>query len=186
MEMTRLKRRIEQLESELRRARGGKSGGDDGGAAKLAELEAEVRRLRDEKDAALQAQNAGSKLAEELANARRRIEQLESDARRRPMGAVSDDKRAEAQRAELESALRQLRETERERDSLREMVARTSSAPAPARTPKEVADSLTQVSDGLADVRAALRASGDDIALEQLEQLRNALRRACSLLGVAI
>jgi DNA repair exonuclease SbcCD ATPase subunit len=184
MEMTRLKRRVEQLESELRRARGGKSGGDDGSASKLAELEAEVRRLRDEKDAALQAQNAGSKLAEELANARRRIEQLESDARRRPMGAVSDDKRAEAQRAELESALRQLRETERERDSLRELVSRSSSAP--ARTPKEVTESLTQVSDGLADVRAALRASGDDIALEQLEQLRAALRKACGLLGISV
>lgn len=186
MELARMKRRVEQLESDLRRARGGKGGSDDGGATRLAELEAEVRRLNEEKDAALQAQGAGNKLAEELATARRRIEQLESDARRRPVGAVNDDKRVDSQRAELESALRQLRETERERDSLREMVARASSAPAPARTPKEVADSLTQVSDGLADVRAALRASGDDIALEQLEQLRNALRRACSLLGVAI
>jgi pSer/pThr/pTyr-binding forkhead associated (FHA) protein/chromosome segregation ATPase len=183
MEMTRLRRRVEQLESELRRARGGKPGSDDS-SAKLAELEAEVRRLRDEKDAALQAQSAGSKLADELTAARRRIDQLESDARRRPMGAVNDDKRVEAQRAELESALRQLRDTERERDSLREVVARGSSAP--ARTPKEVSDSLTQVSDGLADVRAALRASGDELALEQLEQLRAALRKACGLLGISV
>ncbi len=184
MEMIRLKRRVEQLESELRRARGGKPGGDEGSSAKLAELEAEVRRLREEKDAALQAQSTDSRLADELASARRRIEQLESDARRRPMGAVSDDKRVEAQRVELESALRQLRETERERDSLREVVAKAAS-PA-ARTPKEVSDSLTQVSDGLADVRAALRASGDDIALEQLEQLRAALRKACGLLGIPV
>ena len=100
------------------------------------------------------------------------------------MGAVSDDKRAEAQRVELESALRQLRDTERERDSLREVVARGSAAP--ARTPKEVSDGLTQVSDGLADVRAALRASGDEMALEQLEQLRTALRKACALLGINV
>ncbi|MBL9009433.1 MAG: FHA domain-containing protein [Myxococcales bacterium] len=184
MELTRLKRRVEQLESELRRARGGKAGSDDGSSGKLAELETELRRLREEKDAALQAQGGSSKLAEELAAARRRIDQLESDARRRPMGAVSDDKRIEVQRAELEAALRQLRDCERERDSLREMVARASGAP--ARPAKEVSDSLQQVSDGLADVRAALRASGDDMALEQLEQLRTALRKACGLLGINV
>lgn len=184
MELIRLRRKNDQLESDLRRIRGGKPAADDADAGKLAELEAEVRRLRDEKDALTSAQGAAGKAHEELANARRRIEQLESDARRRPVGAVSDDKRIDAQRAELESALRQLRDTERERDSLREMVARTSGAS--VRPPAGVAEQLTILSDGLADVRAALRASGDELALDQLEQLRAALRKACGLLGIPL
>ena len=47
-------------------------------------------------------------------------------------------------------------------------------------------ENLTAVSDGLADIRAALRAAGDELALEQLEQLRSALRQACTLLNITI
>lgn len=47
-------------------------------------------------------------------------------------------------------------------------------------------EQLTSVSDGLADIRAALRAAGDDGALAQLEQLRAALRQACLLLGISL
>jgi hypothetical protein len=49
-----------------------------------------------------------------------------------------------------------------------------------------VAEGLTSVIDGLADIRAALRAAGDDLAMEQLEQVRAALRQVCALLNVTL
>ena len=52
-------------------------------------------------------------------------------------------------------------------------------------SPKAV-ESLTAVSDGLADIRAALRAAGDELAMEQLEQVRTALRQACTLLNISL
>ena len=208
METIRLRRRVEQLESELRRLRGGKpaepSPSDAAGVdpIELAELKDQVRKLIGERDEAQRrasaAASAGSdaKLVEELERTRRRVEQLESELKRRPMGAVSEQQRLEAQRQELESALRQLREVERERDGLRELVARggvvtnkTGTMPAaklPTAVPPAVTEQLTSVSDGLADIRAALRAAGDDGALAQLEQLRAALRQACLLLGITL
>ena len=208
METIRLRRRVEQLESELRRLRGGKPAepapSDAGGVdpIELAELKDQVRKLIGERDEAQRrasaAASAGSdaKLVEELERTRRRVEQLESELKRRPMGAVSEQQRLEAQRQELESALRQLREVERERDGLRELVARggvvtnkTGTMPAaklPTAVPPAVTEQLTSVSDGLADIRAALRAAGDDGALAQLEQLRAALRQACLLLGISL
>jgi len=216
-ELERLQRRVEQLESELRRKgggggeslraaeaerdrlaarvaeleaqRGGQAAGPTSADAnpRVAELEAEVRKLSAELDAlekqAAEAQARGSQ-SEELERAKRRIEQLESEARRRPMGAVHDEKRAESLRTELEAALRQLRDTERERDSLREVVARTGGVP--AKPPQQVIDALTLISDGLADMRAALRAAGDELAMEQLEQVRNALRQASTSLGISL
>lgn len=207
METIRLRRRVEQLESELRRLRGGKPAEpapSDAGVdpIELAELKDQVRKLIGERDEAQRrasaAASAGSdaKLVEELERTRRRVEQLESELKRRPMGAVSEQQRLEAQRQELESALRQLREVERERDGLRELVARggvvtnkTGTMPAaklPTAVPPAVTEQLTTVSDGLADIRAALRAAGDDGALAQLEQLRAALRQACLLLGISL
>lgn len=212
METIRLRRRVEQLESELRRLRGGKPAepapSDAAGVdpIELAELKDQVRKLIGERDEAQRrasaAASAGSdaKLVEELERTRRRVEQLESELKRRPMGAVSEQQRLEAQRQELESALRQLREVERERDGLRELVARggvvtnkTGTMPAaklptavPPAVPPAVTEQLTTVSDGLADIRAALRAAGDDGALAQLEQLRAALRQACLLLGISL
>lgn len=187
METIRLRRKVDQLESDLRRARSGqpedKGQGQD---ARVLELQAEVRRLTEERDAAKAAGESRQGSSEELEQARRRIDQLESEARRRPVGSVSDEKRMAAQRAEVESALRQLRDTERERDSLRELVSRSSAASGPAKPPQAVVDNLTTVSDGLADMRAALRAAGDDMALETLEQVRKALRQVCSTLGISI
>ncbi len=219
----RLQRRIEQLESELRRKGGGGGGGssdagrsteqerdrlrakvaeleaqaaaraplaaagaDSASAARVIALEAEVRQLTDELDALEKKMtpDASKGPSDELERAKRRIEQLESEARRRPVGAVHDDKRLETHRAELESALRQLRDTERERDSLREVLARSNNA-----TPKpssQVVEFLTTVSDGLADIRAALRAAGDELALEHLEQVRSALRQACGQLNITL
>lgn len=194
MELIRFRRKVEQLESDLRRARSGQPE-DKGPDPRVAELQAEVRRLAEERDAAVAASKAAAAAgdgrhgsSEELERAKRRIDQLESEARRRPVGSVSDEKRMEAQRAEVESVLRQLRDTERERDSLRELVSRSgaSAGSGPAKPPQAVVDNLTTVSDGLADMRAALRAAGDDLALETLEQVRKALRQACTLLGLSI
>lgn len=193
MELIRFRRKIEQLESDLRRARSGQPE-DKGPDPRVAELQAEVRKLTEERDAAIAASKSagearpggGSGSSEELERAKRRIDQLESEARRRPVGSVSDEKRMEAQRAEVESVLRQLRDTERERDSLREMVSRNQGSAGPTRPPQAVIDNLTTVSDGLADMRAALRATGDDLAVETLEQVRKALRQACNLLGLFI
>jgi pSer/pThr/pTyr-binding forkhead associated (FHA) protein len=214
----RLRRRIEQLESELRRKGGG--GGALGEALRAAEAERDrlrarvteleekaqapappaapaapaaefdpdVRKLIAERDAAVhKAQvlaDAQKGLSDDLERARRRVEQLESDSRRRPVGAVSEDRRLDAQRAELEAALRQLRDTERERDALREVVARGVGGP--ARPSQQVVDWLVSVSEGLADIRAALRAAGDELAMEQLAQVRERLRQACAQLGIQL
>jgi hypothetical protein len=216
-ESERLRRRIEQLESEVRRKGAGVGSGDaqraveaerdrlrarvaelesqsaaqataaatsSAASARVTELEAAVKKLSEERDAAdKQSAAARQSQSEELERMRRRVEQLESEARRRPVGSVSDEKRLEAQRIELETALRQLRDLERERDSLREIVAKSSG---PAKPPQPVIDSLTAISDGLADMRAALRAAGDEVALEQLEQVRNALRQASTQLGISL
>lgn len=222
----RLRRRVEQLESELRR-KGGSSAASGGGsaeavkaleaerdrlrvrvaeleaqgadpqaqakgqaaatAARVAELEEKVRRLTEERDAAewkAAGADARPNPSEELERAKRRIDQLEAEARRRSVGTVSDEKRRDAQRTELEAALRQLRDTERERDALREVVAQHRGGLTKA--PQQLTDSLTAISDGLADVRAALRAAGDDLALEQLEEMRNALRQACAAAGIPL
>jgi DNA repair exonuclease SbcCD ATPase subunit len=214
----RLRRRIEQLESELRRKGGG--GGALGEAlraaeaerdrlrarvteleekaqapappaapaAPAAELDPDVRKLIAERDAAVHTAqvlaDAQKGLSDDLERARRRVEQLESDSRRRPVGAVSEDRRLDAQRAELEAALRQLRDTERERDALREVVARGVGGP--ARPSQQVVDWLVSVSEGLADIRAALRAAGDELAMEQLAQVRERLRQACAQLGIQL
>lgn len=190
MDLLRLRRRVEQLESELRRVRGGKAPVPEPSAAEphVAELEDQLRRLKDERDEALRraASSASSdaKLIEDLDRARRRIEQLESEIKRRPVGSVNDGNRVESMRQELEAALRQLRDTERERDGLREAIAKGSSAA--ARPSAKAIENLTTVSDGLADIRAALRAAGDELAMEQLEQVRVALRQACGLLNITI
>jgi len=148
--------------------------------------EEQLRRLKEERDEALRraagSASSDSKLIEDLDRARRRIEQLESELKRRPVGTVSEGNRLESLRQELEAALRQLRDTERERDGLREAIAKGSSAA--ARPSPKAVENLTAVSDGLADIRAALRAAGDELALEQLEQLRSALRQACALLNI--
>ena len=190
MDLLRLRRRVEQLESELRRLRGGKAPQAEPSTADalVADLEEQLRRLKEERDEALRraASSASSdaKLIEDLERARRRIEQLESELKRRPVGAVSEGNRVESIRQELEAALRQLRDTERERDGLREAIAKGSSAA--ARPSPKAVDNLTSVSDGLADIRAALRAAGDEMALEQLEQVRSALRQACALLNITL
>jgi hypothetical protein len=193
-ETARLKRRVEQLESELRR-KGNKpaaepraegappaAGGSDD---RLHDLEEQVRKMSQERDEALRKAltSAGQdmRITEELDKARRRIEQLESELKRRPVGTMSEVQRLDAQQQQLEAALRQLRDTERERDSLKSMVAVGS---APARPPQKALDGLTAVSDGLADIRAALRAAGDEGALDQLEQLRTTLRQVLAALGV--
>ena len=198
MELIRLRRKVEQLEADLRRIRGGKPAEPapapaPTGDALVAELEEKVRRLISERDEALQKASApvlvaaaappptDPKIAEELEKAKRRIDQLESELRRKPVGQVADTQRATEQRTELESALRQLRDVEKERDSLRELVARSSGSRRPA---KATLDGIQTVSDGLTDIRAALRAAGDDVALEQLEQLRTTLRQVCSALGL--
>lgn len=186
----RLRRRVEQLESELRRLRGGKAPLSEPSTADalVADLEEQLRRLKDERDEALRraagSASSDSKLIEDLDRARRRIEQLESELKRRPVGTVSEGNRLESLRQELEAALRQLRDTERERDGLREAIAKGSSAA--ARPSPKAVENLTSVSDGLADIRAALRAAGDELALEQLEQLRSALRQACALLNITL
>lgn len=198
MEVIRLRRRVEQLEADLRRIRGGKPAEPapapaPSGDALVAELEEKVRRLIEERDEAVRkastpvlvapaaAAPTDPKVAEELERAKRRIEQLESELRRKPVGQVADTQRVAEQRTELEAALRQLRDVEKERDSLRELVAQTTGS---VRPPKAALDGLSVVSDGLADIRAALRAAGDDVALEQLEQLRTTLRQACASLGL--
>ncbi|MBL8634690.1 MAG: FHA domain-containing protein [Myxococcales bacterium] len=196
MEVIRLRRRVEQLEADLRRIRGGKPAEPapaPSGDALVSELEDKVRRLIEERDEALRkastpvlvapaaAAPTDPKVAEELERAKRRIDQLESELRRKPVGQVADTQRAAEQRVELEAALRQLRDVEKERDSLRELVAQSTGS---ARPPKAALDGLLAVSDGLADIRAALRAAGDDVALEQLEQLRATLRQACASLGL--
>ena len=196
MEVIRLRRKTEQLEADLRRVRGGKPADpvptpEAAPDALVLELEDKVRRLTNERDEAVrkatqpvlvaQAAPAATdpKVAEELERAKRRIEQLESEQRRKPVGQVAENQRIAEQRVELESALRQLRDVEKERDNLRELVARSSGSARPA---KAVVDGLQTVSDGLADIRAALRAAGDDVALEQLEQLRTGLRQALASL----
>ncbi len=190
MDLLRLRRRVEQLESELRRLRGGKAPQSEPSTADtlVADLEEQLRRLKEERDEALRraagSASSDSKLIEDLDRARRRIEQLESELKRRPVGAVSEGNRLESLRQELEAALRQLRDTERERDGLREAIAKGSSAA--ARPSPKAVENLTAVSDGLADIRAALRAAGDELALEQLEQLRSALRQACTLLNITL
>ena len=190
MDLMRLRRRVEQLESELRRLRGGKAPLSEPSTADalVADLEEQLRRLKDERDEALRraagSASSDSKLIEDLDRARRRIEQLESELKRRPVGTVSEGNRLESLRQELEAALRQLRDTERERDGLREAIAKGSSAA--ARPSPKAVENLTSVSDGLADIRAALRAAGDELALEQLEQLRSALRQACALLNITL
>ena len=191
MDLLRLRRRVEQMESELRRVRGGKAPVPEPSATEphVAELEDQLRRLKDERDEALRraASSASSdaKLIEDLDRARRRIEQLESEIKRRPVGSVNDGNRVESMRQELEAALRQLRDTERERDGLREAIAKGSGSAA-ARPSTKAIESLTTVSDGLADIRAALRAAGDELAVEQLEQVRAALRQACGLLNITL
>lgn len=196
MELIRQRRRVEQLEADLRRVRGGKPAEPapaPSGDALVAELEEKVRRLIEERDEAVRkastpvlvapaaAAPTDPKVAEELERAKRRIEQLESELRRKPVGQVADTQRVTDQRGELEAALRQLRDVEKERDSLRELVAQSTGS---ARPPKAALDGLLAVSDGLADIRAALRAAGDDVALEQLEQLRSTLRQALASLGL--
>lgn len=202
MELIRLRRKVEQLEADLRRVRGGKpaepaaaSSPSPSGDALVAELEEKVRRLIEERDEAVRkastpvlvapaaAAPTDPRVAEELERAKRRIDQLESELRRKPVGQVADTQRASEQRVELDSALRQLRDVERERDSLRELVAQSTAS---VRPPKAALDGLLAVSDGLADIRAALRAAGDDVALEQLEQLRASLRQACAALGLPV
>ena len=191
MDLLRLRRRVEQLESELRRLRGGKGPVPEPNAAEphVAELEDQLRRLKDERDEALRraagSASSDAKLIEDLDRARRRIEQLESEIKRRPVGSVNDGNRVESMRQELEAALRQLRDTERERDGLREAIAKGGSSAA-ARPSAKAVENLTTVSDGLADLRAALRAAGDELAMEQLEQVRTALRQACSLLNITL
>ncbi len=191
MDLLRLRRRVEQLESELRRVRGGKAPVPEPSAAEphVAELEDQLRRLKDERDEALRraagSASSDAKLIEDLDRARRRIEQLESEIKRRPVGSVNDGNRVESMRLELEAALRQLRDTERERDGLREAIAKGSGSAA-ARPSAKAIESLTTVSDGLADIRAALRAAGDELAMEQLEQVRVALRQACGLLNITL
>lgn len=190
MDLLRLRRRVEQLESELRRLRGGKAPLPEPSTADalVADLEEQLRRLKEERDEALRraagSASSDAKLIEDLDRARRRIEQLESELKRRPVGAVSEGNRVESIRQELEAALRQLRDTERERDGLREAIAKGSSAA--ARPSPKAVENLTSVSDGLADIRAALRAAGDEMALEQLEQVRSALRQACALLNITL
>ena len=208
-ESARLKRRVEQLESDLRRLRTSKpaapeprveakpeskpepSAPSTSAAAqaaddKLQELEEQLRKLTQERDEAMRKAltSAGQdiRITEELDKARRRIEQLESELKRRPVAAMNDVQRMDQQQQQLESALRQLRDTERDRDALKEVIARGA---APARPPQKAIDGLTAVSDGMADIRTALRAAGDDSALEQLEQLRTALRQALGALGVS-
>ncbi len=201
MELIRLRRRVEQLEADLRRVRGGKAAEPvptstaPAGEALVTELEEKVRRLIEERDEAVRKAShpvlvapaapspTDPRVAEELERAKRRIDQLESELRRKPVGQVADTQRVSEQRSELESALRQLRDVEKERDSLRELVAQSSGS---ARPPKAALDGLLSVSDGLADIRAALRAAGDDVALEQLEQLRTTLRQACISLGLTV
>ncbi|HMU40093.1 MAG TPA: FHA domain-containing protein [Pseudomonadota bacterium] len=197
MELIRLRRKVEQLEADLRRVRGGKPPEPVAAPAStdalVSELEEKVRRLTDERDEALKkatvpvlvAQAAAPatdpKVAEELDKAKRRIDQLESELRRKPVGQVAENQRVSEQRAELETALRQLRDVEKERDKLRQMVATSSGGGRPSKT---TLDGLQTVADGLADIRAALRAAGDDVALEQLEQLRATLRQALTALGL--
>ncbi|MFO0577890.1 MAG: FHA domain-containing protein [Polyangia bacterium] len=200
-ESARLKRRVEQLESDLRRLRANKpaapeskpeavapsaSAAAQAADDKLQELEEQLRKLTQERDEAMRKAltSAGQdiRITEELDKARRRIEQLESELKRRPVAAMNDVQRMDQQQQQLESALRQLRDTERDRDALKEVIARGA---APARPPQKAIDGLTTVSDGLADIRTALRAAGDDAALDQLEQLRTALRQALSALGVS-
>ncbi len=197
MELIRLRRKVEQLEADLRRVRGGKPADPapaPSGDALIAELEEKVRRLISERDEAIQKATAAvpvaqaaapptdPKVAEELERAKRRIDQLESELRRKPVGQVADNQRVTEQRAELEAALRQLRDVEKERDSLRELVAKSTGSGRPS---KATLDGIQTVSDGLADIRAALRAAGDDVALEQLEQLRATLRQVCGALGLS-
>lgn len=202
MEVIRMRRKIDQLESDLRRVRGGQppsSTSADTRAAELraaeqrsADLEDQVRKLTQERDEANRRAQvvaapvavppaADPRVVEELERAKRQIEQLQSELRRKPGATVASA--ADGQRAQLEAALSQLRTAERERDALKEQVARGTSG-IMARPPQKALDGLSAVSDGLADIRAAVRASGDDLALEQLEQLRATLRQAMGLLGI--
>ncbi|MCS6913301.1 MAG: FHA domain-containing protein [Myxococcales bacterium] len=183
-ELARLRRRVEQLQSELRRTRGSppQSGGSE--AARVAELEEMVWRLQQERDEALR-QAAGRQsppqdnrqMAEELMRAQRQVEQLQSELRRlRSSGGAAPAHLS----AELEAALRQLRDVERERDSLRMLVAHGQvGRPKP---PARVLECLAAVRDGLADIRSALRAAGDDLALDQIEQIRSYIKEASELL----
>lgn len=186
VERDRLRSRVTELEAQLATAQAAAQVSPDNEAAqarlrqRIEQLEAEQKRLHEASSAVTPVE--APKRSEELERAQRRIEQLESDLRRRSVGAVGDDKRAETQRADLESALRQLRDVERERDSLRGVVARGTGMS--MRPSQQALDALGVVRDGLADVRAALRAAGDDLALEQLEQLRTALRAVYTQLGV--
>jgi DNA repair exonuclease SbcCD ATPase subunit len=187
VERARLQRKVEQAQSELRRKFGEAAVSQAAPDPRVAELEDKVRRLEAERDEALrraaaaaaavpkEAPAADPRLAEELERARRQIDQLQAEARRRAGGTVTS-----APSGDLEAALRQLRDVERERDSLRGMVAQGGG---PARVPSRVLECLNAVGDGLADMRAALKAAGDELAVEQLEQARGNLKEILSLLG---
>lgn len=190
MEFIRLQRRVDQLQSELRRVRGGEApAAPAADAGRVAELEDRVRRLTEERDEALRrsaspaAPSPGQSspdttLAEELMRARRQIDQMQSELRRLRAGGAQPEA---PPGADLEAALRQLRDVERERDSLRALVAGGQGGKGKA--PPRAGELIGAVSDGLADIRGALRAAGDEVALEQLEQIRNQLRELSDVLA---
>ncbi len=191
-ERTRLQRRVDQLQSENRRLRGGEAPPEPAPDSRIAELEGQVRRVEAERDEALRQSTPAPKpdepaqkapvppdprVAEDLERARRQIDQLQAELRRRTSSMT-----VSPSSPDLEAALRQLRDVERERDSLRTLVA---AGGGPPKIPARVIECLNALSDGLADIRAALHAAGDDLALEQLEQTRARLKEIFALLDLS-
>lgn len=129
--------------------------------------------------------------AAETERLRRQVEQLRSElARLRTRGGaqpaaapgIVPDAAAAVRIAELEGKVLAL---EQERDAL--LQAKSAAAPiaAPALDRERLGERLGSVSDALASLRGALRAAGDDLALEELEQARNQVREALALLGTS-
>lgn len=190
-EVQRLQRKIEQLESERRRLRGGGAAAalpDPAADARVADLEERLRQAEMQRDEAVRRSTisvrsdstptpavvADPAVQRELEMARRQIDQLQADLRRRTSAMP-----AASPAAELERALSQLRDVQRERDSLQAAVAGGAFRPS-----QRVSDGLTAVSDLLADLRGSVRAGDTASAETQLEQARQGLRDVMTQLGL--
>jgi hypothetical protein len=209
-----LKRRVDQLTSDLRRLRGGQDPEPapsdtfdeaSGERAKRVAAEAEVERLK------LRISGLESELARagaaapsggdsgEAARLKRQVDQLTSELRRVRGGAPADSGADAARIAELTA---ELRRAEAERDQARAATARppsSASTGAPG-----AADAAAALSDALAELRSSLRAATDEAGLltapaesvqvvadalraasEQLEGARDRLRELSKTLGAS-